>query len=540
MCSDERASAGGIIRLDELRDICSICHDPLFDHDTWESVKGGVFVLGQCTHLFHVDCIRTWSSSNDVCPLCRSSMTRNDMANMFHFILGFTGSTSIRVSIRSYIFRSMIKHHFAFFFADDGDVSLALEAIPNSGDSYHDIGRFRQIRTHASDTDEVYSFTYHMLLCMQRSIDDDCFCMSQLIYFISNAWHGMVMWGHIFREVEMTPTLIHAGDYSLYPFAAFGVDSKLTLVNEVYEYVKYPFMDCAKAMVELSKELLCVILQHILPIRSHDCIRRLMVDIDAYSDAIFKMADHEYYDLNGLVVRGSVDVVHGESMYTASDHAFDDSDHRSLHEAFQYIYSTLRLAYENVFNTAIRFKNSDNVSWKRSVQEFYLLGLQTYHIRIDYNSARQPFVQFLTHAFNSIHLSLHECLNSNLDTEKFRWKSLNIIEKYQEQVDMEAISHCTQLWSEFDFWNDHIAFWNERLHALRTLSEIPPGHYVRRASVARYILQVEKLHSKLWKETLYDHSADIAFVKSIELGFISRLRNVFLSGNIPHMASSRR
>ena len=50
-------------------------------------------------------------------------------------------------------------------------------------------------------------------------------------------------------------------------------------------------------MVELSKELLSVILQHILPMKSTHT--RFMVDIDVYSDAILKM-NHECYDLNGF------------------------------------------------------------------------------------------------------------------------------------------------------------------------------------------------------------------------------------------------
>ena len=65
-----------------------------------------------------------------------------DATNMFHFVLVYRFyEHSCDAAHPGYIFRSMIKHHLPF--SSLMTVTYPkLEAIPDSGDSYHDAGRF--------------------------------------------------------------------------------------------------------------------------------------------------------------------------------------------------------------------------------------------------------------------------------------------------------------------------------------------------------------------------------------------------------------
>lgn len=58
--------------------MCSICYDNT-DNDK--------VILTLCMHKFHDQCLNTWTSINNTCPICRRDFT--EMGNQVYALLNF-------------------------------------------------------------------------------------------------------------------------------------------------------------------------------------------------------------------------------------------------------------------------------------------------------------------------------------------------------------------------------------------------------------------------------------------------------------------
>ncbi|XP_039039375.1 RING-H2 finger protein ATL1-like [Hibiscus syriacus] len=58
---------------------CVVCLNEFQEHDILR-------VLPKCNHAFHLDCIDIWLQSNENCPLCRTSISRNLQYPINHIV----------------------------------------------------------------------------------------------------------------------------------------------------------------------------------------------------------------------------------------------------------------------------------------------------------------------------------------------------------------------------------------------------------------------------------------------------------------------
>lgn len=66
-------------------DECSICYNKLYEDEN-------VYMLPECGHCFHTDCIISWfrmKNSEGKCPLCSNKGPNNDNNNIYGWILRF-------------------------------------------------------------------------------------------------------------------------------------------------------------------------------------------------------------------------------------------------------------------------------------------------------------------------------------------------------------------------------------------------------------------------------------------------------------------